>query len=74
MIFMDRRSRGPDPWLEWKVRVFFLGAVLALVGMAMGNRLVTGLAIGVLLVGVILRFLGGGRAVEPEEEEGSDET
>jgi hypothetical protein len=72
VIFLDRSSRGPDPWLDWKVRVFFLGAALALVGMAMGNRVVTGVAMGVLLVGVILRFVGGGGRVGPEEE-GPDE-
>lgn len=53
----DRDRRGEDPALDHKMLVFMLGAVLALVGMTSGNRVIVYLAIAVLLVGVVLRFL-----------------
>lgn len=57
MIFLDRGKRGEDPHLEWKVRFFFLGALLALLGMAMELAWLVGIATGVLLLAVGLRFL-----------------
>lgn len=66
LIFVDRTRRGPDPWVEWKVGLFLLGAVLGLVGMALGRSWLVLTAIGVLLVGVALKFLPD-RSDEPEE-------
>jgi hypothetical protein len=57
MIFSSRKNRGEDPHLDWKVRIFFLGALLALVGIARDSRLLVGLAVGVLLLGFVLRFI-----------------
>lgn len=61
MMFHRRRRSGPDPYLQWKVRLFFLGAVLALVGLARDSSLLVGLAVLILLVGVALRLLPGGK-------------
>ena len=56
MIFSSRKKGGPDPYLDWKVRLFFMGAVLALLGNGLGSPILVGLAISVLLVGVVLRL------------------
>lgn len=59
-MFFDR-SRRAGRYLEWKVRIFTLGAVLAVVGMATNQSWMTWLAIVVLGAGLILRFLPGGK-------------
>ncbi len=66
-MFFDR-SRRAGRYLEWKVRLFTLGAVLAVVGMATGQTWMTWAAIGVLVTGMVLRFLPGGREMDVEEE------
>ena len=68
-MFFDR-SRRAGRFLEWKVRLFTLGAVLAVVGMATNQGWMTWLAIGVLVAGMMLRFLPGG--VEVSEDEGEN--
>jgi hypothetical protein len=69
-LFFDR-SRRAGRYLEWKVRLFTLGAVLAVVGMATYQSWMTWLAIGVLGIGLALRYLPGGReAVDDAEVEG----
>lgn len=68
-MFFDR-SRRAGRYLEWKVRFFTLGAVLAVVGMATEQVWMTWAAIGVLATGMLLRFLPGGR--ERDAEEGED--
>lgn len=57
LIFLDRSRRGPDPWVGWKVGLFCAGAALGLVGMAAAERWLVFAAMGVLAVGVGLRFL-----------------
>jgi len=58
MIFASRRSReGPDPHLEMKVILFFVGAVLALAGIKLDSSLLVGLAIVILMGGVALRLI-----------------
>jgi hypothetical protein len=69
MFFSSREKRGPDLYLEWKVRIFFAGALLALIGIGIGSSVLVGLAILVLLVGVGLRFLPGGGGKEGGAEE-----
>ena len=58
-MFVDRRRRE-DPFLEWKVRLFSVAAVLVLLGLYLDNRWLTGLAIVVLAAAMLLRFLPGG--------------
>ena len=53
----DRDRKGPDPALDHKFLFFVWGPVLAPVGMSSGNRLIVYLAIGVLFVGMVLRFV-----------------
>jgi hypothetical protein len=65
VIFRPSRDRrGPDRWLNVKVAIFCLGAGIALVGIASGKNWVVNLAIGVLAVGFLLRFLPGSRPPE----------
>jgi hypothetical protein len=53
----SRRRDRPVRHLTWRVRIFAAGAVLALWGMSRGIEWLVNLAIGVLLVGFLLRFL-----------------
>ena len=53
----DRERTGKDPALDHKMLIFVLGAVLALVGMTSGNRIIVYLSIGVLFVGILLRII-----------------
>ena len=57
MPFVDRRSRGPGRFLQWKVRLLAVGAVLLVVGMAREMDLLVLLAIALLAVAFALRFL-----------------
>ena len=67
-MFLDRRRRA-GKYLEWKVRIFAVAAVLGLAGIALDNRWMTGAAIMVLMGGFLLRFLPhGSRTVEGDEE------
>ena len=56
MIFLDRDRKGEDPQLDWKIRLFLMGAGLAVVGIGLNSRLIVGVAMAVLLVGFLLRF------------------
>ena len=60
------RSQRAGRHLEWKVRVFTLGAALAVAGIYFEERWMTGAAIVVLVGGVLLRYIPSGR-VEDEE-------
>ena len=72
-MFVDRRRRD-DPFLEWKVRLFSVAAALVLLGLYLDNRWVTGVAIVVLAVAMLLRFIPGGSAraedLDAEAEDG----
>lgn len=71
MPFRLDRARSAGAYLEWKVRLFTVAAVLAVVGMYLKERWMTLLAIPVLLVALFVRFLPG--AVPPEEEGDGEE-
>lgn len=69
MLRLDR-DRTAGPWLEWKVRLFTVGAVLALGGMFLDESWLVYLAIAVLAAGVALRFVTP-RPTPPDEDEPS---
>ena len=74
IVFLDRRRRA-GPYLEWKVRLFVLAAVLGLAGMYLEERWLTGAAIGLLFLGLALRFLPTGEDehdAEAEPDEGDE--
>lgn len=69
LIFMDRSRRADHyPWLEWKVRLFVIGAALAVGGMVLEEGWIIGVAIVVLIAGFMLRFLPGGQGVRHRDE------
>lgn len=70
-MFVDR-GRRDDRFLEWKVRLFSVAAVLALAGLYLEERWMTGTAIAVLAIAMLLRFLPGGRLAEGPEEDAGD--
>lgn len=81
LLFMDRRRRADEyPWLMWKVRLFVIGACLAVGGMVMDLGWLILLAIGVLAAGFLIRFLPGGTGASRDDgtedgavDEGRDE-
>ena len=69
---IDRRPRD-DRYLEWKVWVFCLAAVLGLGGIFLDTRWLTGVAIALLGSVMLLRFLPGGGRVGLHAEDAEDE-
>ena len=54
---MDRTRRDPDPFLDWKVRIFFAGAALVMAGVVLGQDVLVLIAIillGTALVGTAI--------------------
>jgi hypothetical protein len=73
---IDRARREPDPFLDWKVRIFFAGAVLLAAGVLLGYRTLVLLAILILVAGLLATTILGKRhsrareIEEMEEDEG----
>ena len=63
-MFFRRGVAEDDRWLELKMWLFSIGALLALLGMLLENDWVMGAAGVVLLAGFLLRFAGGSDAEE----------
>ena len=61
-LFRPRRTGRASRWLEWKVRIFAVGAVLGLAGIFLDESALITAALVVLAVGAALRLL-------PEERE-----
>ena len=76
MIVSRERRSGPDRFLYWKMAIFFLGAGFFMAGVATGRDWAVAVAIGVLFVGVVLRFLsrrgGEEKSSDGGEVEGSE--
>ena len=49
-----RRREQPDPFLDWKVRIFFAGAALLIAGMVLRRDVLALAAVAVLASGVVL--------------------
>ena len=58
-MLLDRSRRRPVRHFEWRVRLFGVGAILAVVGMYADEAWLIYLAIVVLAVGILLRFAPG---------------
>jgi Na+-transporting methylmalonyl-CoA/oxaloacetate decarboxylase gamma subunit len=67
MVLAARGGGGTGRYLEWKVRLFFVAAVLLLVGIARELDLLVLLAIVVLAGAFVLRFFE--RPPPPAEDE-----
>ena len=64
----SREQRGDDRFLNAKVALFSLGAVVALIGIATDIGWLVNIAIGILIVGFALRFLKTRDADPPPTE------
>ena len=72
MIFA-RRSKPSLEHLEWRIRLFGVGAILAMVGIWSGQGWLINLAIGVLVIGFALRFLRRREGDEGTRADSDDE-
>ena len=63
------RGRRAGKYFEWKIRLFSVGAVVALAGIYLDSRWVTGAAIVILMSGLLLRFL----PADPEDQDFAEE-
>jgi len=72
-VFIRRGGSADDPWLNEKLWVFTIGAIVAMLGMLLDNLWVMGGAALILAGGVALRFVprgdegqrdGGGRRTD----------
>lgn len=71
MFFRRRPADSEDPWLETKIRLFMLGALLALLGMALESSWLIGGAALLLLCGLLLRWVPHpGRSGSSEQGDG----
>ncbi len=57
MFFSRRRRSGRDRLLPVKMATLLVGGVLGLIGMSAGNARLVNVAIVVVLLGFLLRFL-----------------
>lgn len=71
MAFLSRGGGGTGRFLEWKIRLFFVAAVLLMVGIARDLGWLVLLAIAVLAVAFLLRFFE--REPSPPSEEGEED-
>jgi hypothetical protein len=51
------RREGPDPFLDLKIGLFLIGAILGAIGMARSNQTLITIAIVVVAIGILLRFV-----------------
>lgn len=70
-MFAARAGGGTGRFLEWKIRLFFVAAVLLLVGIAREIDLLVLLAIALLAVAFVLRFFE--RPAPADEADGGEE-
>ena len=63
-----RRPDEQDPFLDWKVRVFFAGAALLMAGVVLNRAVLALAAVAVLAVGVVLIGITRLRRRRREEE------
>jgi membrane protein implicated in regulation of membrane protease activity len=73
MVFIDQRHRGPGRFLQWKLRLLAIGAVLLLVGMARNLDLLVILSIVVLAAAFLLRFFEKEDPQTAADEEDGDD-
>jgi hypothetical protein len=64
-----RRTQPTLAHLEWRIRLFGAGAILAMVGIVTEQGWLINVAIGVLLIGFALRFVGRrpGDSADPDD-------
>ncbi|HSJ08514.1 MAG TPA: hypothetical protein VK928_01340 [Longimicrobiales bacterium] len=68
MIRASNTPPGPDPFLDIRIGLFVLGAILGLTGMFMRVPVIISFGILCLAIGMILGFIGKRRRRRAEEE------
>ena len=64
----SRARRGVDPYLDWKIRIFFAAAALVAAGVLLRYDVLVLLAIGLLVAGLlVLTYLATRRRRAAEE-------
>ncbi|HYH82781.1 MAG TPA: hypothetical protein VEX86_23510 [Longimicrobium sp.] len=61
--------RAPGRFLQWKLRLFTVGAVLLMIGMAREIDLLVAAALAVLIVAFVLRFFEHDKTEQPADDE-----
>ena len=69
MIFVRRDRAGATRWIAARVGLFFLAAGIWVAGAMVGNEWVTGAAIAVAAVALLLGLIGRRYGAEDEEME-----
>jgi len=68
-MFIDHHRKADRyPWLQWKVRLFLLGACLAIVGMSLALQWLVAVAMAILLAAFLIRLLPGGKGEDERQE------
>ena len=67
MIFVRRDRAGATRWVATRVGLFFLAAGIWVAGAMVGNEWITGAAIAIAAVALLLGLIG--RRYEAEDEE-----
>jgi hypothetical protein len=68
LVFLDRRRRSDSPWVvDWKIRLFVIGAALAVAGIITQIDWLVTSAIVILIIGFALRLLPRGADEETPE-------
>lgn len=57
LLRSSAKRGGPDPHLHWKIAAFVIGAAFGVAGMLRGSRWLLGIAIAILAIGALLRFV-----------------
>jgi hypothetical protein len=66
-MLIDRGRRADRyPWLEWKVRLFLLGACMAIAGMLLEMQWIVAVALAILVLAFLVRFMPGGKGEDAE--------
>lgn len=73
MFFRRGVSGTDDPWVNQKIGVFSVGAILAMAGMLLDSGWLMGVAAVLLLAGVLLRFIPRGDDEGGDDEGGDDQ-
>ena len=70
-MFLDRSKRDQGANLAWRVRLLGVGALLAMLGIGAQREWLINVALGVLILGFGLRFVG--RRSEGTEDDTEEE-
>jgi hypothetical protein len=73
MAFGMRGGKSTGRFLEWKIRLFFVGAVLLMVGIAREIDLLVIFAVAVLAVAFVLRFFERPDPVDEDPDEADED-